>query len=88
MEDFDVLEPDLKRVVVAVGSTGNGKSTIINMLFNNSFLGKAESFILSKGILPIIALNSLFLFTFGTIDFQKTPNYQRTDNSKLLCIHS
>lgn len=37
MEDFDVLEPDLKRVVVAVGSTGNGKSTIINMLFNNSY---------------------------------------------------
>jgi hypothetical protein len=34
---FDVLEPDLARVVVAVGSTGTGKSTIINMLFNNAY---------------------------------------------------
>jgi hypothetical protein len=54
-------------------------------------LGKAESFTLSKGILPLISLISLFLFTFGTIvfqKFQKSPNYQRTDNLKLLCIQA
>jgi hypothetical protein len=53
-----------------------------------SFLGKAASFNLSKGILTFIALNSLFLFIFGTIDFQKTLNYQRTENSILLCIQA
>ena len=33
---FDVLKPDLKKIVIAVGTTGTGKSTIINMLYNNA----------------------------------------------------
>ncbi|XP_012563599.1 uncharacterized protein LOC100213925 [Hydra vulgaris] len=38
IEKFDVLKPNLNKVVVVVGSTGTGKSTIINMLYNDSVL--------------------------------------------------
>jgi hypothetical protein len=34
------------------------------------FLGKAASFTLSKGILPLISHESHFLFIFGTIGFK------------------
>jgi len=53
-----------------------------------SFWVKQQAFTLSKGILPIIALNSHFLFIFGTIDFQKTRNYQWTGKFKITVISS
>ena len=36
--DIDIIRPEIARVVVVVGKTGTGKSTIINMLYNQSSL--------------------------------------------------
>jgi len=46
------------------------------------------SFTLSKPILLCITSHLLFLFTFRNFIFGLTPNYQRTDAKKLLCIQA
>ncbi|XP_065659137.1 uncharacterized protein LOC136083607 [Hydra vulgaris] len=38
IKKLEVSKPKLNKVVVVVGSTGTGKSTIINMLYNDSVL--------------------------------------------------
>jgi hypothetical protein len=37
---LELHRPDLKKIVIAIGTTGTGKSTIINMLFNNAWAKK------------------------------------------------
>ncbi|XP_065659135.1 phosphatidylinositol 4-phosphate 5-kinase-like [Hydra vulgaris] len=95
IEKVDVFKPNLNKVVVVVGSTGTGKSTIINMLYNDSVLKEnlnqpceigATSNSVTKKMLWIFNARNLTIYadTVGLSDPHQSDSQIASDLKKFI----
>jgi len=63
---------------VELRSLAQARVHVWNMTWSSAPLRKQEFMFLRKPILWIISHNSLILFTFGTLQNEKSQNYQRS----------